>query len=412
MNLFRNKCTNRRLAREHVNAFPLLVLGVILLSACEGFWGTKTDSDFLDEPVYTNRAVAYVPIQPVWDNLVYPIDVIAGWDELIYVADSGTQEIVSFDQAGNELGRYFIQGLSAISQDRRLDILAAGTRDTVIGGTPYTLPAIYRLDLNKTGDYGLENATLKRLITHPFYFKSGTPTGSDSVVRFTGIAPLGDNRYYVSRTGPSNFVNQFGGPNDAVILFTAEDVYQTPVEVSTNLGLFRNYFVNPLAITSLAVPPQSPAVTNRADFMFCSGGEGNLLKVQLIRFEESTFGASFEVVNLTAGDTSRADGFLYEPGRFTRPSAVTTTGDGTNYFFVLDAEKDSLYQFNGLGYEGVNPPPGSNTNKVILASFGGTGEGLTQFREPRGVAYLNRIVYVADAGNSRVLRFQLTTDFD
>ncbi|MEM7370538.1 MAG: hypothetical protein AAF587_18145 [Bacteroidota bacterium] len=398
------------LQTSQVSFFGAIIL--LFSTSCEGFWGTKTDTDFLDEPIYDSRTVAYVPIQPVWDNLVYPIDVIAGWDELIYVADSGTQEIVSFDQAGNELGRYFVQDLSAIAQDRRLDLLAAGTRDTVINGTPYTLPAIYRLDLNKTGDYGLSNASLKRLTTHPFYFKSGTPTGSDSVVRFTGIAPLSDNRYYVTRTGPSNFVNQFGGPNDAVILFTGEDNYQIPVSVNTNLGLFRNYFVNPQAITSLAVPPQSPSVTSSGDFMFCSGGEGNLLKVQLIRFVDTEFGSSYEVVNLAAGDTSRADRFLYEPGRFIEPSAVTTTGDGTNYFFVLDAEKDSLYQFNGLGFEGVNPPPGANGTKVIRASFGGTGEGLTQFREPRGVAYLNRIVYVADAGNSRVLRFKLTTDFD
>jgi hypothetical protein len=28
------------------------------------------------------------------------------------------------------------------------------------------------------------------------------------------------------------------------------------------------------------------------------------------------------------------------------------------------------------------------------------------------VAYFNEILYVADAGNGRILRFKLTTDFD
>lgn len=381
------------------------------LISCEGFFGKKTATDFLDEPIYDSRTVAYVPIQPVWDNLVYPIDVIAGWDELIYVADQGTEEIISFDQAGNELGRYFVQDLSAIAQDRKLDILATGTRDTVISGTPYTLPAIYRLELNKSGDYGLSNAKLTNLITHPFYFKSGTPAGSDSVVRFTGITPLADNSYYITRTGISNQTNQFGGPDDAVILFDKADDYQSPVAVSTTLGLFRNYFNKPQAITSFAIPPQSPGIRFDANFLFCSGEENNLLKVQFIEFRDTEFGSSYEVRSLSPGDTSKADRVLYEPGRFALPADISIAGDETNYIFVVDAEKDSLYQFNGDGFEGVTPPAASNSNKAIRVSFGGTGEGLTQFREPRGVAYLDRIVYVADAGNRRILRFKLNTDF-
>jgi hypothetical protein len=50
--------------------------------------------------------------------------------------------------------------------------------------------------------------------------------------------------------------------------------------------------------------------------------------------------------------------------------------------------------------------------KNIRVSFGGSGNSLTEFNQPSGVAYLREIVYVADKGNGRVLRFQLTTDFD
>ncbi|MBT4052166.1 MAG: hypothetical protein HOE73_03650, partial [Bacteroidetes Order II. Incertae sedis bacterium] len=35
-----------------------------------------------------------------------------------------------------------------------------------------------------------------------------------------------------------------------------------------------------------------------------------------------------------------------------------------------------------------------------------------QFREPQGVAYFQRIVYVADSGNNRIGRFRLNTDFE
>ncbi|MEM7659584.1 MAG: hypothetical protein AAF399_25945 [Bacteroidota bacterium] len=392
--------------------FSLLLILLPLVAGCEGFFGRKTSTDFLAEPVFDTRTVAYVPIQPVWDDLDRPVDIIAGWDELIYVADGGREEIIAFDQAGGELGRFPIPGLQAIAQDRRLDILAAGVRDTIINGREFVLPAIYRLSLDKTGDYGLNNATITRIITHPFYFKSGTPTGSDSLASFTGIAPLANNWYYLSRNGLSNSANQFGGPDDAVLLFNDQDEYISPVAVSTNLGLFRDYFIKPSSIATFAQPPQSPAINDRGDFLFTSVGENNLLKVQLIRFQESDFGSSYLVENLPVGDTSKAEGFLYEPNRFTRPMDVSIAGDATNYFFVVDAEADSLYQFNRLGYEGANPPPGANTTKTLKVSFGGTGNGLTQFREPMGVAYLDQIVYVADAGNGRILRFRLTTDFE
>ncbi|MDX2249253.1 MAG: hypothetical protein SF052_20865 [Bacteroidia bacterium] len=385
---------------------------LIILTGCEGFFGKKTPTDFLDEPVYDSRTVAYVPIQPVWDNFTYPTDIIAGWDELLYVVDQGTEEIVALDQAGEELGRFRVQGLTAITQDRRLDILATGTIDTTISGTDFTLPAIYRINLNKTGEYGLKNAYISKKIIHPFYYRSGTPTISDEAVSFTGIAVQGNNKYYVARNGPSNAPSQFGGPDNTILVFDDTDKFQTPVFVTTNLGLIRDYFKSPQGLTTAAQPPQSPAVSSSPDFIFASIGTTNVLRVQYIAAIETPFGISYQVQNFPTGDTSRADHFLYEANRFESPSDVTLTGDGTNYLFVVDAAKDSVFQFNGLGYEGVNPPAGSNSRKVIQASFGGTGAGLTQFREPQGVAYINRILYVADAGNSRVLRFKLTTDFE
>ena len=388
------------------------LLGALsLLCGCESFFGSKTSTEFLDVPIYDQRTVAYVPIQPVWDGLSYPVDVIAGWDALIYVADQGSEEIISFDQAGNELGRFSIEGLTAIAQDRRLDIIALGTKDTLISNTRFTLPAIYRINL-KQSPYGLENARIKKVQVHPFYFKSSTPTVSDEAVSFRGVSVLADNSYYVSRNGPSNNPNRFGGPDDAILKFADVDTFQTPIAVSTTLGLFRNYFKQPQGITTLAIPPQSPAVNRRGDFIFTSTLPNNLLKVQIIRLLESVNGSSYQLFQSLVGDTSKADNFLYTPDRFEQPVDVTFAGDGTNYIFVVDASRDSLYQFNALGYEGVNPPAGASSTKVIRSSFGGTGQGLTQFNEPRGVAYLRQIVYVADAGNGRVLRFKLTTDFN
>jgi hypothetical protein len=394
-----------------MNRVPVLFLFVVAMSVlsigCDGFFGKKTDPSFIDEPQFDDQTVAYVPIQPVLDGFVRPVDIVAGWDELIYVADAGTEEIVALDQAGNEQGRFFIQGLTGIVQDRRLDILALGTRDTVIAGASFTLPAIYRLNLNKTGVYGIANASISNIIVHPFYFKSTTPSGGDEAVRFSSIAVLADNRFYVARTGPNNSTTRFGGPDDAVLAFNADDSYQSPIPVNTPLGVFTDYFKQPSGIATLAQPPQTPAVSTRGDFYYLSAAESNVLKAQRIRLDQSDLGASYAVDNLPVGDTSRADNFLYTPNRFINPQAVTIAGDGTNYVFIVDADKDSLHVFTSLGYEGVNPPAGARSNKAVYVSFGGTGTSLTQFNEPMGLAYLDRIVYVADAGNGRVLRFSL-----
>ena len=399
---------NRTKSLVRFAVLPLLGL-FVLLTSCEGFFGKKTDGSFIDVPVYDNRQVAYVPIQPVLDGYVEPTDVVAGYDELIYIVDAGTEEIIALDQSGVEVGRRMIPGVKTMAQDRSLDILAIGTVDTVISGTSYSLDAIYRLDM-KNGIYNIANAEIENVVIHPFYFKT-TFSASDADVSLNGIYIRASGRYFVTRSGPRNSTSQLGGPDDAVIVFETNDEFITPVTVNTSGGIFQDYFKSPQGITGLAQAPQSPFVNTAGDFVVTSLSDNSTLKVQYIDVIEVE-GTDYQVRELLVGDTSKADRFLYEPNRFATPYDVTFTGDGTNYIFVVDSERDSLYQFTNTGLEGVQPPPGSPETKNILVSFGGTGTSLTEFNQPSGVAYLREIVYVADKGNGRVLRFQLTTDFD
>jgi hypothetical protein len=48
----------------------------------------------------------------------------------------------------------------------------------------------------------------------------------------------------------------------------------------------------------------------------------------------------------------------------------------------------------------------------VLASFGGEGAGPFQFVDPSGVCYFRRTVFVADKGNGRIIRYQLSTDLE
>lgn len=403
------------------NIFVWLGVGIcsLVFCSCEGFFGKEIDTDFIDEPVFDNREIAYVPIQPVWDGFSRPVDIIAGWDNLVYIADAGTEEIISLDQAGTELGRFPIPGLLAIAQDRSLDILALGHLDTMINDRVFRLPTVYRIDQNNIGPYGLDNGRIAGKVVHPFYFKSGTPTSGDEAVSFRGITILRDNRYYLVRSGPSNNPRQFGGPDDAVLRFSANDAFESPIVITTSSGPLRDYFKAPAGISTTIGPPQSLDIdrldetqSNLGDFVFTSLDPSLALKVQYIDFQKGDLGSNFVQETFAQSINSTADRILYEANRFGRPMDVSLATDGTGNIFVVDAERDSLYQFNRFGQEGIIPPQGFPTDKAINTSFGGRGEGLMEFNEPSGVVYFDQIVYVADAGNGRILRFKLTLDFD
>lgn len=396
--------------RRQINQSVFGLVMVMLLASCEGFFGTKTNTDFIEVPTYSPREVAYVPVQPALQSFVEPVDIITGFDELIYVVDKATEEIISLDESGKELGRFKVRGVKAVAQTRGLDLLAIGENTATVSGDDYDVTCIYKIDLHGEGaNFGIEYARMVDTITHPFYFKS-TFSGSDASVEFNKIAILEDNRFYVTRVGTDNNPQKFGGPDDAVLLFDSDGTYLTPVVVNTPNGFFRDYFKSPIGIASFVQPPQISA-QGPDHFVFTSIGENTSIKVQVIDYLESDFGANYEPRILFESDTTVADGNLATPDKFAEPVGVTITGDGTNFILVIDRLKDSLYQFTTTGLEGVKPPAGAASAKYQTASFGGRGEGLSQFNSPSAVAYKNRIVWVCDTGNGRVLRFKLTTDF-
>jgi hypothetical protein len=201
------------------------------------------------------------------------------------------------------------------------------------------------------------------------------------------------------------------GPNDAVLYFNNQDQFISPISVNTSSGVFNDYFQQPSGIVTLTQPPQFTAQGGR-DFIYTSTDPDNNLKVQYIQFIEGQFGAQYEPRILASSDTTQADRFINEPNRFEKPVDITLAGDGSQYIFVTDTRTDSLYQFSFNGYEGILPPPASGIDRFVRASFGGTGSSPTHFRDPSAVAYFNEILYVADAGNGRILRFKLTLDFE
>jgi len=418
------------------NLLPLsaLLIALLSLSACEDYLGNKTKLDFIAIPPDNSiRNIAYVPILPVLSNFVKPVDICTGFDQLMYVVDEGTQEVIALDEAGNIVGRKFVPGASSVAQDRRFDLLVVGTHDSLYrsanGDTNLTFSAIYRLRMvGGAGGYDLSNANIIKRIIHPFYFTQSNPLRRTvDFVKFNKIAVIGsnsnpdqNNRYYVTRQyvrspdpDPNSPEISSGplGPNDAVLYFNNQDVLISPISVQTSSGFFNDFFLHPSGITSLTQPPQFGAQAS-SDFLYTSIDENNALKVQYIELLEGEFGAEYRPKILASKYNNRADGFINAPFKFRQPSDITLAGDGTEFLFVVDRETDSLYQFSFTGFEGVKPPAAAGIDRYIKASFGGTGSGVSNFKEPTAVAYYNQVVYVADAGNGRILRFKLTLDFD
>lgn len=395
---------------KRVSIFCILICSV-LLHNCTDFFGEQTDLAFIDEPQGEERDVAYVPIQPVISGFENPTDIIVGYDELLYVVDEGAEQLICFDLAGNRLSSLVVPGIRKIEQDRRLDLLAIGSTDTIIGDNQYNLTTLYRIAL-KNENYGLSNARITSKVVHPFYYKNGFE-GSDAEVQFEGVAVLADNYYYVARSGPNNASEKFGGPDNAVLYFNDSDRFVTPVLVQTQTGLYNNFFDDPSAIRSFFVPPHNLNMAANGNFIYASTAADQPYKVGFIRKIENDGGVSYELAPPVAKDTTIASRTIDEPYRFEQPVGLSFANDGSNYIFVVDAEKDSLFQFTTDGYEGVRPPLGSsNAKKLIPASFGGTGIGLRQFNKPMAVAYHREMLFVADAGNRRILRFTLSSDIE
>ena len=399
------------------------LLFALTLTACEKYFGDKTDLSFIEVPDYSaTREIAYVPISPAISGFERPVDICVGFDELFYVVDEAAQRVYCMDETGNILGSILVPGARAVVQDRKFDLLVIGTTDsTFVQGTTQverTLTTIYRIRMIGGNGYNISNAQIINKVIHPFYVRSTVNSNDEaSNARFNRIGIIGhnsapdlNNNYYVTRTG----IGSMGvlGPYDAILYFNNQDEFISTVSVNTPTeGVRNDFFQNPFGITTMAQPPQLNATQGR-QFYYTSVDQNVIVKIGQIEYFESETDSYFQAVQFDNQDTSKADGFINETNKFKAPTGITIAGDASQYLFVTDTLTDSLYQFTLNGLEGILPPAATGITKYQSASFGGLGDGLTQFNDPLAVAYFNEIVYVADAGNGRILRFKLTTDFD
>jgi hypothetical protein len=398
--------------KKNLFVFLFLVTG---MSSCSFFGEKNKVSDYIDRPDYSLKSVEYVPVLPNFGKGITPLSLYFGYDELLYAVDS-SRGIVSYDAAGNELGRLNLPGLNFVIQNRSLDLYALGKFDSVLNGQAVSFPVVYKISQKVSAEgqanrrLDLNAALIVKKLKYPFDFitiSSASSVLADQLnkVNFTSLGFLDNNAYYLVSNGPEG-KGASGGiyNNNSILLVNTQDRI-TDADGNVN---------KPFGLTTLVQPPQRARMESKKDFLYTSIDSNLTLKVQykevLKDADENEF-FSFKALPIPLGGIE-ADGYLYQPFRFTKPVSVLYTGTSQRYIFVADEAKDSIFVFQSNGFEGTSPPPQYTNRKMLKVSFGGKGSGPLQFNRPKSIAFFNRTLYVADAGNKRIARFRLTSDYD
>ncbi len=363
------------------------------------------------DPNLVPSNVGYVPVQPFFTGFSHPVDIVMGFDELLYIVDDKGLNIV--DQAGRLQQTIYIPGATDVTQDRRLHTYVAGRVNIIVGGQTKNVAAVYHLINTATGNYQIIDTLI-----HPYC--DGTRSSSfgaqDEQVKFTGLACTADNTLYVARTGPMPDNSPAIADNNVLIFDKDGNNTGYANGLSPNAASLKSV-VGLSSIATFAAPPQRVFGINPSpDFIVTQAASSQQIEFRTLwikQFNDPDFGIIYtENTNLLNYDNSKSLSFLYKANRFENPADVYIAGDQTAYIFVVDANKDSLFQFTARGYEGVNPPANYGSTKQIYASFGGKGQGLFNFDEPSGVCYYKRMVFVADKNNNRICRYKLSTDLE
>ena len=414
----------------------------MVFASCDQIFNSKQNDDTDDifdegriDPTLEN-VDGYAPVLPIWTGFDAPTDVHVGFDEFVYVTDANGIHLLDRADLSPRVS-IPLRGAVAIAQDRLLNVYVAARIDTVIQSIDpsitWDLPAIFKIkNMNGAGEltfvdtliFPFDDASLSTSAAQNARLNRNSAVNYEQV-EVTGVAVLGDNTLYATRRGPFKETSSVGAPDNTVLEFQRIVVNGVKTDKMRNVRQIRTLHpdipslrsgIGMSAITSFVSPPQRDSFTEDRSFIIAQADQTKEIpfRVLWINAVETVDGLVFQQnSDLLLQDTTQADGFLYEADKFQLPEDVTFGGDDDAYIFVIDSQLNKLFQFQINGQEGVPPPAGAeDQTRQILVSFGEFGPGPKQFNNPSGVAYFDRVLYVADTGNNRIARFKLTSDFE
>lgn len=317
----------------------------------------------------------YIQQNPEWTGFNKPQAILIGKEPLVYVADTDNNRIVMMDIGGNVIGySKYIKRPIGLAQDNRLRLIVCAEFDTLLSGhsVPTTFGAVYKIDLFAARN-NISIADIRRIYYEP----------SDSVRRFTAVATLYDNQFYITRVGIKNEPERID-KDIAVMQFSSDDKFLSTIPDLTPEG---TGIKSLHTLTGIATMPTGKSV----EFVISQTGDKAQFKVQWIRLVSVGQTTNWESKFYPQTDP---DLDIFRLNHFNNPEGIAIDPSGNLY--VIDAGKDSLFRFTTRGIEKY--------------SFGGTGNGKEKFNKPHGVAYFDKILYIADTGNNRIVRFKISTD--
>ncbi len=354
--------------------YSLLIFSliVIVISSC----ADKTSlSDFpltntggppiISEPTYVQQ-------YPVWGQFNQPEAVLLGREPLVYVADSKNNQLVQLDLSGIQQGVMPIRNPRAVAQDYNYSLLVIA--DTISPLFLDTISVLYRINLVPVGGL-LSNASKIPLMTSDY----PTPLSSRSR-RFTGVGVFADNSYIVTRVGPDN-TNTLDPDNALLKIYGIDSV--------TSVTSLSGFQVTGNGVYSIDLVSAVTTFTgNLTDFIITRDSPDFGFKVLWFVYDnvKGTYDPKFlpednvDILNIQIGT----------------PEGVTV--DNNTNIYVTDNSKDSLYKY-------------SSTGKLKTSeSFGGAGSNVNELNGPMGVSFFNKVLYIGDTENNRVVRYKLSTD--
>jgi hypothetical protein len=340
-------------------------LAALLLSSCEKKPDLPSDAGSI-----LRRDTAYVEITPPFGGFNRPQDVLIGNDQLLYVADTYNNRVVMFNLAGAEMSERHIIHPRSIAQNYRLDLFVGGEFVSTNGDT---VGAIFRIKLYNAA-HRLDLAevdTIWREYAHP-------------VRRFPGLTVLPDNSWLAVRTGVDN--SSFIDPDTRILSFSAHDQFITPIpSFATRPGS---------GITDINFPTAIASFPNVRDFVLAQSSEGVSYSAIWMVYQSTSEFEGWVPKYDPALASDRGVDFV-RPNRYRQPEAVTIDKSRRD-IFIADAGLDSIFKFNSRG--------------IFKSESLGPARTSSSLKRPVGLAFYNKILYVADDSTGVILRFMLSSD--
>lgn len=354
-----------------VIAIAVLVLAAAAIGLVNGCGDKLSLPSDLPDPVYGGVDTNYIVVNPIWTEfngraLARPGDVYIGYDQLVYICDTENDRVVKLGIDGTFISEYPVVHPVAITQDRGLDLLVVcgDYSRTVIDGNDTTEVSYGDSVFRKRY---LGNQAFERVFEAPYPYDFDRDRPVRAQFWSVEASDIEAKTYYVADFWKGQ-----------ILEFDKNDNLVIPrLEKGIAIGKTRY----PLDLCSYRIAGQS--------YIALAQGAGNL---------------DVQIFSLPNWISPYADVDSLPPLiRFQANRYIDVTVDELSNFYVLLNEPDPtlgayryFYKFDRRGES--------------LLQFGTFGSGNKQFNNPQGIDYFEGIIFIADSGNNRVVRYQLATD--